>query len=973
MKVGNTYHGFTLKDEKDIKEIGSVGYLFQHEKTGARLLYLSNNDDNKVFGVAFKTPPKDSTGVAHILEHTVLNGSRKYPVKEPFVELLKSSLSTFLNAMTYPDKTVYPVASRNYKDFNNLMDVYLDAVFYPNIYDNKLTFMQEGWHYEAEDKEADLKYKGVVYNEMKGSYSSPESLLFRKIQQSLFNNGTYNVDSGGDPEFIPDLSYENFIEFHRKYYHPSNSYTFLYGEMDIEEKLKYINDEYFSHFNKIDTDSNIEYKAEGEGLREYKYAYSITNNESEEEKTYLSMNYVLDDTLNCEKVLAFSMLQDILFEMPSSPLKKALIDAELGKDVFGYLDSDIKYCTMGVVVKNSEENKKEMFKEVFFNTLNDIVNKGLDPKLVEGVVNSKEFKLREANFGGYPKGIIYGLRSLTSWIYDENPYEHLFFEEALKNIKSNMFNGYFEKIIKNKILNHNHSALLILSPEKGLTDKNEKEISEKLSKIKNSLSEEELEEIINDTKVLVKRQEEPDTKENLDKLPKLHIEDIKRQIEKYPIEIKSLEDGKILYHDLFTNRIAYINLYFSGNVVEEKDISYLRLISSLFGYIDTKNYDYMELSNEININTGGINANIEIYPDSENDEKLNPKFSIYSKVLVDKLEDYKKIIIEMLKNTEFKNKKRWIDILNELKSRMEMEFLSSGHVTSFERAWSYLSKAGKYNDYIKGIEFYNFICNTLSNIEEKFDEYVKKAEEVFKNLINKNSIIIGFTCDKNDREKVQKIIDEILKELPSFERKNMDLELKHKKLNEGLITSSQIQYVSLASNFKELGYEYTGKLNVLRTMVSFDYLWNKIRVMGGAYGCFISFARNGKFVLSSYRDPNLKETLDAYLGLASYLENYEASEEEFIKTVIGTFSKLDFPQTPSQKGETSDELFIRNISYDLLQKERDEVLNIKVSDIKGLAKLIKDCLNDYGICVIGAEDKIASNKELFIETVQLMK
>lgn len=966
-------YGFKLIDKKEIKEIGSIGYLYEHEKTGAKLLYLSNDDDNKVFSIAFKTPPKDSTGVAHILEHSVLNGSRKYPVKEPFVELLKSSLSTFLNAMTYPDKTVYPVASRNHKDFNNLMDVYLDAVFYPNIYQDELTFMQEGWHIETESKKSDLKYKGVVYNEMKGSYSSPESLLFRKIQQSLFPDGTYSVDSGGDPQFIPDLTYENFIEFHKKYYHPSNSYTVLYGEMDIEEKLKYLNDEYFCHFDRIEVDSNIEGEACRQSLGEYKYLYSITNNETEEEKTYLSLNYILDDTSNCENILAFNILEDILFELPSSPLKNALIDAKLGKDVFGYMDTDIKYCTMGVIVKNSDENKKDEFKEVFFNALNQIINDGLDPKLVEGAVNSKEFKLREANFRGYPKGIIYGLRSLTSWMYDGDPYKHLFFEEALKNIKSNMFNGYFERIIEDRILNCNHSALLILSPKKGLTDRNEKEILKKLSEVKDSLSEEELNKVIDDTKVLIKKQEEPDTKEDLDKLPKLQIEDINREVEKYPIEIKALKDGNILYHDIFTNGIAYINLYFPGNVALEQDIPYIRLISSLLGLIDTKSHNYMELSNEININTGGITANIELYPDSKDDEELNPKFTVSAKVLTDKLVDYKQIIVEMLKETQFNNKKRWIDILNELKSRMEMEFISNGHVTSYERAWSYLSKAGKYNDYIKGIEFYNFISDILLNIDTKFDEYVKKVEEIFKDLINKESIIVGVTCDEKDKEKTLKILDEILNEIPSFKRRNIDLELKHKKLNEGLITSSQIQYVSLASNFKALGYEFTGKLNVLRTIASFDYLWNKVRVMGGAYGCFINFARNGKFILSSYRDPNLKETLDAYLGLASYLENYDCHEDEFTKTIIGTFSKLDYPLSPSQKGETSDELFIRNISYDLLQKERDEVLNIKIDDIKGLAKFIKDCLENYGLCVIGGEDKIFSSSELFLETVQLMK
>ncbi|MCL2322582.1 MAG: insulinase family protein, partial [Oscillospiraceae bacterium] len=790
MELGKTYTGFILKDEREIGEIGSIGYLFLHEKTGARLLYLKNSDDNKVFGITFRTPPKDSTGVAHIIEHTVLSGSRKYPLKEPFVELLKGSLATFVNALTYPDKTVYPVASRNDKDFNNLMDVYLDGVFYPNIYKSKISFMQEGWHYEIENKESDLSYKGVVYNEMKGFFSTPESLLFRRIMQSLFQNGTYNVECGGDPDFIPNLTYEDFIEFHKKYYHPSNSYTFLYGDMDIEEKLKYIDEEYFSHFDEIEVLSNIEYKTELENLKEYDYFYSVTNNETMEDKTYLSLNFALGDTLDCERTLAYNMLEDILFEMPSSPLKKALIEADLGKDVFGYCDPEIKYCTMGVVVKNAEKEKRERFKEVFFNTLKKLLAKGIDKKLIEGVVNSKEFKLREANFGGYPKGIIYGLRSLTSWLYGGDPYEHLFFEEALKAIKKDMFNGYFEKIIEEKILNCNHCSLLILSPEKGLTDKKEKELSNKLSGIKGSLSEDELNEIINNTKELIKRQGEPDTKEALDTLPKLKIEDLDKNIEKYPIEIEKLNDGAILYHDIFTNGIAYINLYFDGNVVLEEDIPYLKLISSLLGNIDTKSRDYMELSNYINIFTGGINSNIDLYVDSINDDKLNPKFTIASRVLISKLDDFKRIILEMLNETQFTNKKRLIEVLNELKSRIEMEFISGGHVTTFERAWSYLSKAGKYNDYVKGIGFYDFIVSAIENIDDKFEEYSAKLSEIFKKLINKESIIASFTCDDASRKQVENTLKEILAEIPTLEREEIELGLEFKKLNEGLMTSS---------------------------------------------------------------------------------------------------------------------------------------------------------------------------------------
>lgn len=973
LKLDQVYFGFKLLNEKDIPELKSKGKTFIHEKSGAKLIYLENDDDNKVFSIAFRTPPKDSTGVAHILEHSVLCGSRKFPVKEPFVELIKGSLNTFLNAFTFPDKTMYPVASRNNKDFNNLMDVYLDAVFYPNIYKYPEIMMQEGWHYELDNAQGELTYKGVVYNEMKGAFASPESILFRKIQQSLFPNTSYGVESGGDPDVIPELTQQGFLDFHKRYYHPSNSFIILYGKMDILEKLKFIDDNYLKDFNKMKVDSKIPFEKAFTKQNRMEVSYPISSSEKEIDKTFLSLNYVIGEENNSELELAFDILEYILLETPSSPLKKALIKENLGKDVFGSYESDVLQPFFSIVVKNSNESEEERFKKVVKATLSNLIKNGIDKKLIESAINVKEFELREADFNSFPKGLVYSMKCLGSWLYDEEPFIKLQYEEYLKNIKQSLKNNYFEKIIEKYILNNNHSSVVVVKPEKGLAEKKTQQLKEKLEKYKNTLSQKQIEELINQTKNLKIRQSERDTAEQLEKIPLLSIEDIDKNTEKLPLIENRKDDIKILEHDIFTNKIIYNSLYFKSSTIEEKLIPYIALLSGILGKVSTNKYNYEDLSNEINIATGGIRYNAEVFSESTKDEVFYPYFTIKMKYLDDKVEKSLELVSEIIKNSKFDDEERLKEIIEEIKSRLEMIMFDKGHIVVASRATSYCSQVGRYNEYLTGISFYKFISDIILNFHDNFETLKENLYKVSNSIFNKNNIMVSITAEKAHIKKVEDSINLVYKDLNCDKLTENNYEFQLKPYNEGLMTSSKVQYVAKASNFSKFGIDYSGSMQVLRAIVNYDYLWNKVRVQGGAYGCFSGFKRNGNVFITSYRDPNLNTTLDVYNHIYEYLQNFKANNREMTKYIIGTISDFDMPLSAQMKGERADEYYIRHITFEDLQKERNEVLETSENTIKDFAPLMENFMKESNICVLGNEDKIKENEKLFKELITVFE
>lgn len=986
---------YQLEYQEELKDINSLGYVLRHKKSGARICVLSNDDNNKVFSVGFRTPPKDSTGVAHIIEHTVLCGSKNFPAKDPFIELAKGSLNTFLNAMTYSDKTIYPVASCNDKDFQNLMHVYMDAVFYPNIYHKKEIFEQEGWHFELNSKEDELTYNGIVYSEMKGAFSSPEQQLYREIQASLYPDNAYGVESGGNPDFIPDLTYEDYLDFHRKYYHPSNSYIYLYGDMDIVSKLEWLDKEYLSEFEAIHVDSALSEQPEL-GIRDVENYYSLSDNEEVEENTYLSFNAMVGTFAEVEQCVAFQVIEYALLSSTGAPLKQALLEAGIGKDILSSFDSEILQPNFSIIAKNANIEQKDDFKKVILDNLNKIVKEGVNENSIRAAINVLEFRYREADYGQFPKGLLYGIHVMGSWLYDDSKaFSYMHGNQIFEDLKNKIGTGYYEKLIETYLIHSNHATYFTLAPKKGLNKEKEEELEKKLSDYKNSLSEEEIEKIIADTKHLKEYQEIPSTKEELERIPMLAREDIGKK--SFPLYNKEKEvDGiPVLHHEVFTNGIAYVKCLFDVSQVEEELLPYLNLLASVLGSVDTKNYSFLELSNEVNINTGEMKSDLTIFNKKNDAEYYRTVFYFNSKLLYSKMPKAFELLKEMILYSNFSDTKRLLEIIKEIKSRLQMRMNSSGHNVSVDRALSYLSESGYYVDVTKGIRYYQFIADLEAHFEEKKDTLVANLTKLSKEIFHPALMGISITAEDEGftllSKELKNFTDAILvngtedagvtalnkgqlsKRSFNDTFKQASYPFPVEKLNEGFKYSGQVQYVATCGNYLKAGYEPTGYLKVLKTILGYDYLWNNVRVKGGAYGCMCNFSGiDGTSYFVSYRDPNLKETVQVYKGITDYVKNFTVDDRDMTKYIIGTMSSVDTPLTPMMKGSRSLNAYLCGVTEADIQKEREEILSTSQEDIRKTAGIIAAVLAEDAICAIGNEKKIEDNKDLFKELKPLM-
>lgn len=967
--------GYELVSSEELKDLQSLGFIFKHKKTGARVVVISNDDNNKVFSIGFKTPPTDSTGVPHIIEHSVLCGSKRFPAKDPFIELAKGSLNTFLNAMTYPDKTIYPVASCNDKDFQNLMHVYLDAVLYPNIYQREEIFMQEGWHYELEDKDSPLIYNGVVYNEMKGAFSSPESILFRLNSRSLYPDTSYATESGGDPDYITDLTYQDFLDFHKKFYHPSNSYIYLYGDMNVEEKLNFIDNEYLNHFDYLDVDAVIQEQKPFDQLRVEEQSFPLSENENVAENTYLSYNVSIGKSTDKELVLAFQILETVLLSAPGAPLKQALIDAGIGKDILGYFENDINQPYFTVIAKNSEEEKKEQFLQVIRSTLENLVKNGIDEKSLKAAINIFEFRYREADFGQFPKGLMYGLQVLGTWLYDDTQvFNSLYANDVIATLKAKLGTGYFEELIRKYLLDNTHASVVVLKPEVGLTKKKDEALKEKLATYKASLSEEELNKIIEATKHLKQYQEEPSTKEELESIPLLNREDISKDAAPIVNAERNIDGVKLLHHNVYTNGIIYLKLLFRLNQVPKELTSYVGLLNTALGYINTKKHGFMEFSNEVNMNTGGMSSGVTTFGKKGDNSHYEPALIVDTKVLYDKLGNAFELIKEMIHESIFDDPKRLLEIILELKSRLQMRITSQGHSAAIDRAFSYYSEEAYFSEQVKGIAYFKFIEDLAANFEQKKEEIISNLQMLVKYIFRKENLLVSATVDEAGIELVADKVKDFSDTLYTDEITGSDYKFTIKKLNEGFKTSSQVQYVANVGNFYKAGFQYTGALKVLKTIMGYDYLWNNVRVKGGAYGCMCNFSGiDGNSYFVSYRDPNLKATKEVYERAYDYIKNFAADEREMTKYIIGTMSNIDVPLTPSGKGSRSLNCYMTGTKFEDIQRERDEILSVDVNKIRDLAQLVKAIVDENNFCVIGSESKIDEAKDLFNEVKTLIK
>lgn len=967
---------YELIEARELPDIASIGYLLKHRKSGAHLFLIENDDENKVFDICFRTPAPDNTGVPHILEHSVLCGSKKFPAKDPFVELVKGSLNTFLNAMTYPDHTMYPVASCNDKDFQNLIDVYMDAVLNPNIYQREEIFRQEGWSYSLETPEEEISYNGVVYNEMKGAFSSADDVLSREILSSLFPDTTYSNESGGDPEYIPNLKYEEFLEFHRKYYHPSNSYIYLYGDMDMEEKLLWLDREYLSHYDFLSVSSEILEQKPFTERRELEKAYSISDGESEQDNSFLSYNIAITSALDREINLTFEILEYVLISAPGAPLKKALIDAGIGKDVYGSFQADTRQTIFSIVAKNTNIEEKERFLSIIQDTLEKTIKEGIDKDALEAAVNCFEFSYREADFGRTPKGLIFGIQAIGTWIYDENdPFQKLEQNKIFPLMKERIQSRYFEECVQKYLLENTHASVVMIKPEKGLTAKKEKIVEEKLREYKDSLSKEEIDKLVEKTKSLAKYQEIPSTKEELEKIPMLKKEDIDITAEKFVMEEKKIGDIKVLHHDLFTNGIGYFNFVFEAEGLELELVPYIGLLKHVLGFVDTENYSYGALFHEINKNTGGISVSSTVYGDCENPDKMKLTMNVIAKALYEKQDFVFKMVEEILLHSKLEDSKRLYEIIAELKSRLQMSLGYSGNATAMRRALSYISPAQFYGDSINGMGFYKFIEKLEKSFEKKKQEIIENLKKVLQFVFKKKNLLLSYTADEKGYQEIEKGLKALGDKLylaKAEEEQAGKVEIPLEKKNEGLKTSAQVQYVARVGNYRRAGLDYDGKLKVLSVIMNYEYLWINLRVKGGAYGCNSGFLRNGDSFFTSYRDPNLEKTNNIYNGIPEYVRNFTVNERDMTKYIIGTISDLDVPLTPSGKGSKALLAYMTGFTQEMLQKEREQILNATQEGIRELAPIMEAILKEQVICALGNENKIESS-DLFKNKINLFE
>lgn len=960
---------YTILEKKEIKELNSVGYIMKHNQTGARIVLMENDDNNKVFCVGFRTPPKDSTGVAHIIEHSVLCGSDKFPVKDPFIELAKGSLNTFLNAMTFPDKTIYPVASCNEKDFQNLMDVYMDAVFHPNIYQEEKIFRQEGWHYEMESMEDELTINGVVYNEMKGAFSSPDDVLEREIMNSLYPHTSYAVESGGDPDVIPELTYEDFLAFHSRYYHPSNSYIYLYGDMDMAEKLRFLDVEYLSKYEALAVDSELDEEQPFTEPVEVCKEYPITESESEKENTYLSYNISFGNNLDKEQYIAFQVIDYVLCSAPGAPLKQALIDKGIGKDVYSSYENGIMQPYFSIVAKNADKEQLPEFLATIREELTKITEQGFDKKALRAGLNFYEFRFREADFGSYPKGLMFGLMMLDSWLYDDNkPFVHIEANDTYRKLKEAIETNYYEELVREKLLHNQHKTIVVVEPVKGLTGRKEKELADALARKKSELSEAQLAEIVEQTKALKQYQEEPDTKENLEKIPLLTRADMKKEAENYVNQERKVGDTVLLYHDIFTNGIGYLRFLFDLRTVPEELFPYIGLLKSVLGLVNTENYTYGELFNEINIRTGGISPVSNTYTDARDLQSYTATLEIKVKVLYENLEHAFRLVREIVMGSRFDDAKRLKELIAELKSQKQANMMSAGHALASVRALSYLSKTAAVSDKISGIPYYRMLEELDGNFEARQKELTEKLQQLAVCLFRPENLMVDYTAQREGLEKVEEQVAAFRDSLHTEPVETRLYQPKPERRNEGFMSSSQVQYVCRAGNFAQKGLPYTGALKALKVMMGYDYLWTQVRVKGGAYGCMCNFGKSGESYFVSYRDPNLEKTVDVYENAADYIRNFDADERTMTQYIIGAVSELDMPMTPATKGAYSLAGYMTHYPFEQVQKERDELLGAVPETIRGLAEYISAFMKDDCLCVVGNEEKIRKQSVLFAET-----
>lgn len=965
--INGIYHGFRLMNTERVEEIDSLSYEFVHEKSGARLLFLENSDRNKVFSITFRTPPVDDTGSAHILEHSVLCGSDRYPLKEPFVELLKCSLNTFLNAMTFSDKTMYPVASMNEADFRILMDVYLDAVFNPLIYTKKEIFLQEGWHYHLEDVKDDIRLNGVVYNEMKGAFSDPEDILARSIESTLYKDTAYAFESGGDPDHIPELTYEKFLDFHRMYYHPSNSYIYIYGDTDIMRHLEYLDSEYLSGYERITPDSKILPKTDFSDIEKVaEIKYSVNDDSDLNKKDLLALNYSIGMADDIKLSIALGILAKVLFDSDSSYLKKALIDAGIADEVSLSYNNGILQPVVSVIAKNARDDRVELFRKTVNDTFEKLADEGIDRKILSSAINNFEFDLRESDSGTYPKGLIYAMTVMESWLYGYSPLVLLRYEKAIEEIRSEYEDGLFEEIIRKYFIENENSNFVILRPEAGLSSKKDESLKKELGEFKNSLSAEELDEIKEETARLIKHQNTPDSEEAKATIPHVKIDEIDRD----PVIVNDAEMIKVGENSVYsrtdlTKDITYFEMNSEVPIRSAEEVHIISLLCKSLSNFDTKSHDVLEINNMINEGLGDMSFVMTSVSDFYEPEKFRAFFTVTAKALSQKEDRIYEIMEEILTSSVLSDRKKLKELVLEELSKSQSRFLTASHRLVLDEIQSDTSGRARFMTHLYGIGYYEFLKRLNADFDTAIEDVIRGFDEMTERiLLSKKDILV--TAGKDRIEESVRKAASFLERYPKKLDGKVTLEREEKK-NTAYILPVTVNYAGEGFNFRKHGFEYDGHMLVLKKYLSTDYLWNNIRVMGGAYGSFIQTDKYGNLDLVTYRDPHVRRTYEMYEGLKKHVENISLKDEDLEKLIIGTISDTDMPQPVYVKLR---EYVLRHYSRDTYENIRNRRLQILETGVEDLRKYagVFEALNENALKITCGEEKsIEDYKDAFEE------
>lgn len=955
-------HGFKLIEKRFVKEVNADCYYFEHVKSGAHLIKIAANDPNKTFSISFHTIPDSDCGTPHIMEHSVLNGSKNFPVKSPFDIIQKASLKTFVNAFTGKDMTTYPIASMNEKDYFNLMHLYLDAVFYPLIYDDERILKQEGWHYELTDRDAPIVYRGVVHGEMKGAYSAPNRYINFWTYKHLFPDNGYGFESGGYPYAIPSLTYEAFKNFHKKFYHPDNSYIVLYGDANLDKELAFINEKYLANFTRSGNQIMVEDQKPFAAMKDIREYYPVLEGGNTQNQTYLSLSFVYGHNTDLKLSQALSILAYTLFNREAAPVRLALQQAGVGKNINAGVNS-YKQNVFTVTVQNANPGDKQKFYDIVMSILKEQSEKGVDKKIVESTLNRNEFQLREGN--NAQKGLAYAFQLMPGFVFSKDPFKGLEYEKPLAELKTVLTSNYLEELIKKAFIDNPHSLLLTVEPKPGMDKELNAKVEEELKNYKSTLPEPAIEKLISETKALIAYQMREDTPEALASIPKLTLSDINPKAQFYTATAKKVDGIDVLHREDFTNNIVYTNMYFDLRVLPVDMLPYAALLSEVLTSLSTEKYTFGDLSMEINNSTGGFNTYLTRYFEDDDDAKMIPKFVASVKSTNTKLDKLFEISHEILLKTKLNDPERLKTVLTRLQSRLENQAKSDGAGIANTRFRSYFSNAGMFDEITDGYDFYTFVTTLAKEYDTSSEKIIANLTKAANLLFTKDNLMFGVTCSNDDykafTQKAGILTGKLHTVRPNYYTWIFSLEKK----NEGIQTASKVQYVYSGYNFKKLGYSWSGKMLVLNKIISRDWLYKQLRVVGGAYGGYSTFSPVGITSFVSYRDPNLKETVDNYRATVEFIKNFNANADDMAQYIIGTVSGIDQPLTASQRGESAFRNYFQKATAAAAQKERDELLGTTSEDIRNFAKMVSDILDQQYICVYGNAEKIGANRELF--------